>query len=114
LFNQGGPVTEYKNDVGPGWHGLLDEMHTALSAINPAYQTVQVKEKFGCLRVYLEHAPIEIARVLGRFEARSGETCEQCGKPGVCQATKAHGWIKTLCRSCRYPEAHVADGETAG
>jgi hypothetical protein len=103
-FNQGGPVTDYKTDVGPGWHGLLDRLHAELAAVDPDYQTVQVKEKFGCLRVYLRNTPDALRDILDRFEALSAGVCENCGKPGACKPGTPHGWIKTLCDECRRTE----------
>lgn len=103
-FNQGGPVTGYKVDVGPGWHDLLGRLHAELAAVDPGYQTVQVKEKFGLLRVYLRRTPDEFRNIVSRFEALSGQVCENCGKPGECKASTPHGWIKTLCGECRRTE----------
>jgi hypothetical protein len=103
-FNQGGPVTDYEIDVGPGWHDLLDRLHAELAAADPSYQTVQVKEKFGRLRVYLRRASGELEAILDRYEEMSGDVCENCGKPGTCHASTPHGWIKTLCDECRRTE----------
>jgi hypothetical protein len=93
-FNQGGPVTDYKSDVGEGWHSLLDEMHEALVKADPSYQTIQVKEKFAGLRVYI-NANREAQDICGQFEERSHHICEVCGKPGESDAS--HFWVKTLC-----------------
>jgi hypothetical protein len=101
-FNAGGPVVDHKTDVGPGWHGLLDGLHADLAALDPGYQTVQVKEKFGCLRVYLRSATEAMRGVLARYEGLSAGVCEQCGKAGTCSAEPGHVWIKTLCDPCRY------------
>jgi hypothetical protein len=103
-FDQGGPVTDYKTDVGPGWHDLLDRLHADLAAADPGYQTVQVKEKFGCLRVYLRRTPGPLMAILSRFEALSATVCENCGKPGTRKARTPHGWIKTFCGECRRRE----------
>ncbi len=93
-FNRGGPVTDYLTDVGEGWHELLRELHETLAAMGP-YETFQVKEKFGLLRVYIDGSP-EQHEAIYPFEAASGRICEVCGKPGQ---TGTHGgwWIKTLC-----------------
>lgn len=100
-FNKGGPVTGHKADVGPGWHGLLDRMHAELAAADPDYWTIQVKEKFGCLRVYLRSdGDLEIDRITARYEALSAGVCEECGQPGKCSAGTTW-WIKTLCDPCR-------------
>lgn len=54
----------------------------------------QVKEKFGALRIYIDH-PTEVTRELVAIaEGKSLKTCELCGEPG--RAIRA-GWIQTLC-----------------
>jgi hypothetical protein len=97
-FNEGGPVTDYKADVGPGWHPLLDQLHRELMLVDPGYRTVQVKEKFGNLRVYIDTAAGDAAwNVISKFENLSSGICEACGKPGGHTKTV---WIKTLCDDC--------------
>lgn len=100
-FGAGGPVTDYKMDVGPGWSSLLDQLDAELKAIDPDYQTVQVKEKFGNLRVYIEDTgpyPGLMWDVLGKYERLSSEVCEECGQPGTHDNSRY--WIKTLCPAC--------------
>jgi hypothetical protein len=94
-FNQGGPVTDYLTDVGEGWHLLLRELHAALAEKGP-YETFQVKEKFGLLRVYIEATTDGQQEIVYGFEERSGHICEVCGKPGE-PGTHGGWWIKTLC-----------------
>lgn len=104
-WQSGGPVTAHKHDVGAGWHPLLDQMHEELVLLDPNYQVVQVKEKFGGLRVYLSIDPdtwADVRKVVSKYEALSYETCEVCGQPGK-SSDPRKGWIKTEC-----PE-HAAD-----
>jgi hypothetical protein len=104
-FGQGGPVTDYASDVGPGWLGLLRGLHIELITIDPGYETVQVKEKFGCLRVYANVSDPgcqeAVWAALGRYEALSAAVCENCGQPGECRSDPPGAWIKTLCGACR-------------
>lgn len=97
-INRGGPVTDWKRDVGEGWHSLLDELHAELVKVNPDYRTEQVKEKFAALRVYLSPWTDEVEEIVFRFEARSKTTCEQCGEPGEVRTSRF--WLKTLCDKC--------------
>lgn len=92
----GGPVTGYKADVGAGWHPLLDELHAELAAADPDYQTIQVKEKFGTLRVYVYGLPATDA-IIDHYEERSRSICENCGQPG---RPRPGGWVKTFCDEC--------------
>ncbi|MGV7636565.1 hypothetical protein PJI23_29570, partial [Mycobacterium kansasii] len=34
-------------DVGPGWYRLIVDLDRELAAIDPGYQLIQIKEKFG-------------------------------------------------------------------
>jgi hypothetical protein len=95
-FNQGGPVTDYKNDVGEGWWPILDELDETLAQIDPGYQTVQVKEKFGLLRVYISGSQ-EAQEAIYQYEEYSGKVCENCGQPGK---LRLGGWVRTLCDEC--------------
>ena len=59
---------------------------------------LQMKEKFGTLRVYAiggagVHELIEFAELM------SAVTCETCGAPGTVRVSK-RSWIKTRCDAC--------------
>jgi hypothetical protein len=93
-------------ECGDGWRDLIEtaagRITDALAAAPSGSVTiVQTKEKFGTLRLYwhgkdlssaAEHA-IEDAVALA--EARSGCTCEVCGRPGVLHARG--DWLATAC-----------------
>jgi uncharacterized protein with HEPN domain len=76
---------------------------------DPYLVVVQVKEKMGELRVYLdrvdrapEPAPALAARLAAeRTAAReaSRRTCELCGAPGKLEETSRH-WLFVRCKSC--------------
>ena len=55
---------------------------------------VQVKEKFGGLRFYVNHAIDKHYDYITFAESMSYRTCEECGNPGK---TYTNGWHKTLC-----------------
>lgn len=97
-INKGDPVTDWKNNVGQGWHSLLDELHAELVEIAPDYETLQVKEKFARLTVYVRPWSDEIFGILQKYYVRSETVCEQCGKPG--QVRHSRFWLKTLCDKC--------------
>lgn len=68
------------------------------------FNVVQVKEKFGTLRFYVdaydeitEESYKKIRNYIHEAEAKSAITCEVCGKPGE---RRSGGWIKCLCESC--------------
>jgi hypothetical protein len=55
---------------------------------------VQVKEKFGGLRFYVQAATDKHYQYISFAESMSYHTCEQCGAPGK---TYTDGWHTTLC-----------------
>lgn len=58
---------------------------------------VQVKEKFGGLRFYVDGADDYVRGVIEMAESMSYRTCEDCGDK-ACK--RPGGWIRTLCDKC--------------
>jgi len=59
------------------------------------YEFVQIKEKFGTLRVYDNGHDDHIAGIIGMAESMSSMTCEVTGKPG--RLYRSGMWYRTLC-----------------
>jgi hypothetical protein len=92
---------------GDGWYDIiyqlcerLEPLVAALDDGGAAFQVVQVKEKFGGLRFYVDDANDEIHSAIEAACELSVKTCEVCGNPGSCEQDET-GWWKTLCISCR-------------
>jgi len=81
---------------GDGWFDILWRLLEDLEPLvgGRQFQVLQVKEKFGGLRVYVSSTTDEIQTRIESAEQESLGTCEICGRPG-----RRHeaGWIKTLC-----------------
>lgn len=60
----------------------------------PCPVAVQVKEKFGTLRFYVDKASNTQYNYIDFADLMSSRTCEECGKPGE---TYPIGWYQTLC-----------------
>lgn len=102
-------------DCGDGWKKILHECFAALRVLKehgiaPNLGLMQVKEKFGTLRVYLYgEDPYEIAfAVASHAEHRSSNTCEDCGDYGT---RRGGGWIRTLCDKCCGVEEDQEDSD---
>lgn len=80
------------SSVGKGWESLVRE---AFEKKPSDVKIVQVKEKFGGLRIYVDIAPKEYHDFLHGLESRSFKICEWCGKPGSLDDSTY--WILTLC-----------------
>jgi hypothetical protein len=92
------PFELYGFDVGDGWYQLIYEAAEKIAPISPDIRCVQIKEKFGALRFYVEGDPGEswdpINRALDDATIRSACTCEECGSEGE---IRSGGWLRTLC-----------------
>lgn len=86
-------------ECGKGWYNLIDELCQKIKDTNPPedFEIIQVKEKFGTLRVYTNYSTKEIEELITEAENKSAVTCEVCGDVG-----KETGdyWIRTLCEKC--------------
>ena len=83
-------------ECGNGWRALIEPL-VALANEHDA-TIMQIKEKFGLLRVYYDPDQMTNDRMedaVDRAEGLSGVTCEMCGAPGKLM-TSGH-WLKTLC-----------------
>lgn len=102
-------IPEYLNEVGQGWHPILLDLHAQIVAVCPDYVVGQVKEKFGGLRVYLDHRnaeqigyPKQVWDAIHTAEALSMRICEDCGAAGTIGPRRPGGvWVKALCDGCR-------------
>jgi hypothetical protein len=89
-------------ECDPGWHSmiyeLLDKIQRIVDDNGYDIEVVEIKEKYGGLRVYLSSSTDEIDGLIREYEDRSYITCEVCGKPGSMR--DRGGWYKTLCDAC--------------
>jgi len=123
IYEDGGyDLSLAKRSVGRGWHGIIER----LFLVKPEWiKVIQVKEKFGGLRCYLDDGTVRADCInLGSFtiptnqvslgedqasqllhfrkmvreaEAESFKVCESCGSPGT---IRRGDWISTLCDRC--------------
>lgn len=95
---------------GDGWFQLIDELSQKLEPLNVV--ALQVKEKFGGLRFYIEphEASTEeqdcIDQYIEEAEKKSYKICEICGKPGK---LRGGSWLRTTCDKCQsvIDEGHI-------
>lgn len=103
--------------VGKGWEGLVNEAYDIIDAFNKKIQSIdvlQVKEKFGTLRIYIRNrvkvTEQDVSNMIEpelfediwmrvhELEIRSAKVCEECGKEG--HIRDKSGWYVCLCDSC--------------
>lgn len=94
-----------RGTVGAGWNDLLREMFDKMFDLGWSGELMQVKEKFGGLRVHLASNPDDhlihdtLWNLVTEYERRSNTICEICG--GFPAEIKNLGvWLKTQCDQC--------------
>lgn len=90
-------------EIGDGWfdivYNLLEKIEPiAITLFEPKFKILQIKEKFGYLRIYTQHGANETIRAaIIQAERESGNTCEECGKVGT---LRNGAWLKVRCDGC--------------
>lgn len=97
LFGKMNDATMFYLPVG--WTDLFIELCQDIKDevfLKKGVELIQVKEKFGILRVYAD-APIEFDRIrIAQAETASSYLCQVCGKQDVELVTTGDAW-KTVC-----------------
>jgi len=94
-----GSVHSFGFECGSGWFQIIYDLCVDLSTIakKEGYEppvAVQVKEKFGGLRFYIDGSHDEYEDRIREAEVLSEQTCEVCGRKGK---IRRNMWIQTLC-----------------
>lgn len=102
--------------VGPGWKRHVESILELVKSQNG--HILQIKEKFGTLRVYASNVPDWVFDLITIVESDTSRYCEDCGTYNgdwigttlvennrVCQYARVrrrtkHGWWRTLCDDC--------------
>lgn len=87
--------------VPSGWYDLVGRLFLDLRKLIEqerivGFKVIQVKEKFGGLRVYVHPTSSQIADRISLAEAESFATCEMCGSKNA-RPRSPDGWVHTLC-----------------
>jgi len=97
------PLTEslmcFGFECRDGWFQMLYDLSFDLMKISAKDgierpEVVQVKEKFGGLRYYVDGGNESTEARIDRAEEESERICEVCGKAGQ---IRTGGWVQTLC-----------------
>jgi hypothetical protein len=100
-FRYTGMTLGFQHD--DGWFDLLwrlcEDLEPLVAEFEQAtgrkFEVLQVKEKFGGLRFYVNcRRNVAIRERIEVAKEEANRTCEICGRPGE---LREDGWIKTLC-----------------
>ncbi len=81
-----------------GWRSIVNDLINDLFSMGWDGSLLQIKEKFGGLRFYIDVGTDEMYDRIARAESESVKTCMECGKPGL---PGGSCWILTLCQEHR-------------
>jgi len=89
-------INDLKREL-PGWAGLLDGLVSKLNRLDVDMQVLQVKEKFGGLRFYVQGADVGTRQrhYIDAAETASSLLCCLCGA-GVTHQGEGN-WIRLFC-----------------
>lgn len=101
------PYELFGVECGKGWYKLLDPIFEYVEKYNNEVAKgeeekitfLQIKEKFGGLRVYTNFVTDELRELIDKAEDESYKTCEICGSVEDV-GTAYEGWLVTECHSC--------------
>lgn len=86
-----------------GWYPLIDELCQKIQEnvderkINQI-RAIQVKQKFGSLRFYVNYHDEEISKYIQEAENKSMTICTRCSNNGTMR--DCDGWYDILCNDC--------------
>ena len=91
-------------ECGDGWYKLINVLCKQLQFDidknnQPQLEAIQIKEKFGGLRFYVNHATERQNGMIDFAENISMHICEECGSMQDIVLTE--GYIRTLCKKCK-------------
>lgn len=88
-------------EVGDGWLPIVDAFCSAIdfylrrpTVADSPVKIVQVKEKFGELRIYVDQSTPAVNACITFAELMSAQTCEVCGNKGQLRSGR---WLVTRC-----------------
>lgn len=119
------PIEARGIECGDGWCDLLDSLFELImqpysspkvydNTSDPAKTSaslerkrkripaiLQIKEKFGLLRIYMYRGNRQMRELISFAEHHSGKVFEACGAPG---SLRTDGWMRVQCEACTISE----------
>lgn len=91
-------------ECSDGWFKLIYRMCQDIVKTNvpKEFMFIQVKEKFGGLRVYTMCSTEKIDGIIDKAEEMSFNICELCGRVVTAKQRLISMWVRTMCIFCWY------------
>lgn len=88
-------------ECGEGWNRIIEECLDKIEMYPDCeINVLQIKEKYGGLRIYIGMGIEEILNLIDYYEGLSLHICENCGEFYTAKMRERSGWYKTLCDKC--------------
>ena len=99
------PIGHWGFECADGWYNLIyiicryiEDYLESHKDIEPV-SVVQIKNKFGGLRFYIEGGDNHLREIVWNLSSLAPYICENCGNVEDIRQTK-HGYIQNLCKNC--------------
>lgn len=92
------PYDLFGAECGKGWYPIIQPIIDYVDNV-PKMEIIQIKEKFGELRVYLNFEDETVSKLIDEAVKEASETCELCGSKEDIGITIT-GWATTMCKKC--------------
>jgi len=99
------PFELFGIECGKGWYKLIEPILKYVEEYNKdkekenQIEFLQIKEKWGGLRIYTNFGTKELFELIDNAEEESFKTCEFCGSEENVGCTE-NGWYSTVCLDC--------------
>jgi len=87
--------------INDGWLKLLADLLEELHYAGWDHRIIQVKEKWGGLRLSIINGDEELWDIISKYEKLSWNVCERCCSTNDVTVKPLSGWFLTLCPLCR-------------
>ena len=93
-------------DVGVGWLPLVRAFVEEALPHDPSLAVLEMKEKWGGLRLWCDTPVLEARLAKGKAEIKSGHVCEVCGADGYVRRPPPgrYAWWRCLCDEHASPD----------
>lgn len=104
------PYQLFGIECGDGWGCLYEPIIDYINNYNEDKEdedkicVLQIKEKFGQLRIYVSHMTDELSKMIDDAEEKSAYICEECGSDKNVGMVIG-SWYYTVCFGCLRKEA---------
>lgn len=89
-------------EIGTGWHELVYKMCVEIDDLYEEnidkISILQIKEKYGMMRVHASTSNKELDDIIEKYEQLSKSTCEICGAEGKMMGDDY--WVMVRCEGC--------------